>query len=292
MGFLTFDATDPAWATRVGSGVQPARSIAPPRCRDPIIVCSFGRSGTHLMIDMLRRQFPAFAAWKWPGERTSALYVSLEEALRLGDTRNRLARSARRAQRPIVKCHDWPRAATRLEASAPDVGAWLAARASTIVVLRDPATAISRLWSASGAHHGAGPAVDAELDAFVAHQARRWRDHVDAIEQMPRALTINFEALAADPAAAIDRVAAFVGEAPCLGAPLLVPPHRNRLHSGLARLAPRPLSSHILPKWSPWRPQPLPWSASRLDLLHRIAGDTMARAGYDGQAPGATGKSL
>ena len=169
--------------------LEPSQTAPRSSCRYPLVVCSFGRSGTHLMIDIIRRQFAAFDAWKLPGERPSALYVSLDAVVRRGDARARLQQSMRRPQRPIVKCHDWPHALGHLEGDAPDIASWLADRASAIVILRDPAVAISRLWSASVSHLSIAPAVlDAQLDAFVVNQSTRWRDHVDAIEHAMRRL--------------------------------------------------------------------------------------------------------
>lgn len=263
---------------------RPARSAnSPPLadCRDPLIVCSFGRSGTHLMIDIVRLQFAAFAVWKWPGERTSALYTSLEELVRRARPQDTLRRIGRHAQRPIIKSHDWPTALPEVEHAAPEFAAWLRARASVIFVMRDPTVAISKLWSASGRQNVAsGDGLNRQLDDFVAEQATRWCEHVEAIGRLPRALTVRFEALLGDPMTEIERVAAFIGEVPRYAAPLIIPPVRNRLELGLSRLSTRPLSSHILPRWSVRRRHELDWSPKRRALLDAIAGELMRSAGY------------
>ena len=47
--------------------------------KQPVIVASHPRSGTHLLMDTLRRQFKACRSWKWPGERLDRLYCSVDE---------------------------------------------------------------------------------------------------------------------------------------------------------------------------------------------------------------------
>lgn len=44
----------------------------------PIVIASHRRSGTHLLIDLFRRQFRECRSWKLPGERNDRLYVNLD----------------------------------------------------------------------------------------------------------------------------------------------------------------------------------------------------------------------
>ena len=44
----------------------------------PIIVFSHRRSGTHLLIDLLRKQFKECQSWKYPGEPIDCLYLTME----------------------------------------------------------------------------------------------------------------------------------------------------------------------------------------------------------------------
>src|SRR4051794_27731921 len=57
-----------------GEWAELARELARPE-RRPVVVASHPRSGTHLLIDLLRRQFPACASWKYPLERMDRLYL-------------------------------------------------------------------------------------------------------------------------------------------------------------------------------------------------------------------------
>ncbi len=44
----------------------------------PVVVASHPRSGTHLMIDVIRHHFSACRGWKWPGEPFERLFVDVD----------------------------------------------------------------------------------------------------------------------------------------------------------------------------------------------------------------------
>ena len=44
----------------------------------PVVVASHRRSGTHLMIDVIRRHFQPCRGWKWPGEPFDRLFVDVD----------------------------------------------------------------------------------------------------------------------------------------------------------------------------------------------------------------------
>ena len=44
----------------------------------PVVVASHPRSGTHLMIDVIRRHFKPCRGWKWPGEPFERLFVDVD----------------------------------------------------------------------------------------------------------------------------------------------------------------------------------------------------------------------
>lgn len=48
------------------------------RLSAPLVVATHMRSGTHLTMDLVRRQFPAFRSWKLPGEANDMLYLALD----------------------------------------------------------------------------------------------------------------------------------------------------------------------------------------------------------------------
>ena len=73
----------------------------------PIVVAAHMRSGTHLTIDLLRRQFKSVGSWKWPGEANDSTYLALDV---MGDLEanwgeKRAIRILKRCDRPIFKLH-------------------------------------------------------------------------------------------------------------------------------------------------------------------------------------------
>jgi hypothetical protein len=44
----------------------------------PLVVATHMRSGTHLTMDFVRRQFLSFRSWKWPVEANDMLYLALD----------------------------------------------------------------------------------------------------------------------------------------------------------------------------------------------------------------------
>lgn len=243
--------------------------------RAPLIVCTFGRSGTHLLIDIVRRQFAPFDTWHWPGERMNGLYISLEAVTARRCPEVRIRQILKRSQRAIIKSHDWPAARTELATVAPGLAHWLEAQASVVYVIRNPIMAITRLWAAGFADNG----PDGTAESFVADQAERWALHVRAALDEPGALIVNFEDILAQPAAVIGRLSRFLGEPAQQRQPLLIAPYRNRFEYVLGRFAMRPQSSHVLPP-ARWKPDKLDWSPARLAILRETAGAVARDVGY------------
>ncbi len=78
-----------------------------PDARPPVLIASHPRSGTHLVIDLLRRQFSCTRNWRWWGLPLDHLYLNLE---RLGSSNrsfsDALARQiVNRPQRALMKTH-------------------------------------------------------------------------------------------------------------------------------------------------------------------------------------------
>lgn len=75
-----------------------------------IIVASFRRSGTHLTLDALRRNFPQCRGWKFPGEGLDRLYVNLDavddKAHHDYLSSSRAMGILKRTKRPLLKTHN------------------------------------------------------------------------------------------------------------------------------------------------------------------------------------------
>lgn len=251
---------------------------------DPLVITSFGRSGTHLLLDLTRQQFSAFRSWKLPGEVATALFVPLDEVADGTHAMSRVGRTLLRSRRAIFRSHAWPTVLSRLVAKQPELVEWLNARAQIVHIVRNPKIAIPKLWTLTcQVRYERGVAIDGmDPDAFLTDQAARWASQVANTIESSQKLTIRLEDLIANPTGEILRLGEFVGEKPGLTSPLLVPPHRTYFEARLARLCVSPRSTHVLLDQTAQSRFRFEWSAARLRTLEATAGNAMAQLGYVG----------
>lgn len=120
-----------------------------PGALTPVLVASHPRSGTHLVMDLMRRQFLSLANWRLFGLPLDHLYLNLE---RLGATERRFdrglaARIVNRPRRALMKTHfeaDFSISWIEAESTAPEAPfRALADAARVIYVVRHPMNVIS-----------------------------------------------------------------------------------------------------------------------------------------------------
>lgn len=252
---------------------QRYRTIAPAELTGlgtPILVSTFMRSGTHLTIDLLRRNFPACRSWKLPLQPLDQLYLPVDVLLPDWEPSDWSARRAlavlRRPRRPILKSHFLEPGFESLEPTQPHVARWLRERARIIYVRRDPRSVLPSLWALLRLWRPQTcPAAPASLDeSFLRDAHHRWRTHVDRWQSVPAVLVLRFEEILADPGEAIRKVAEHLGEEPVRRHPILPRPLRSRREARIARLlgTRSPSTSIVLPQRPPeWNPA---WDA----ILH------------------------
>jgi len=267
----------------------------------PIVVASHPRSGTHLTIDFLRRQFAACDARKLPGESSSALYLNLDQWIQKGSRRSlseqaALARLAR-ARRPIVKTHmlfagDQLYRASGEQVESDELPAewrrWLAEQATWIYVVRDGRDVMASYHLFKQTHR---PALrDVDFPAFLRQKvngerrARLWARHVEAWMERSNVHVIRLEEILGRPDEAVVRLAQAIEEEPRQRTPL-VP--RKAGTSALARLrsrlATRPESTAVLGRFD--GREPARWRESldtaERERFHYDAGDVLERLGYE-----------
>jgi len=74
----------------------------------PVVIHSHPRSGTHLLIDTMRRQFLGCDLWKWPYEPLNRVYLSLEslfESSGVTTDEEKALSILSRGKNPIIKTH-------------------------------------------------------------------------------------------------------------------------------------------------------------------------------------------
>lgn len=77
----------------------------------PILVASHPRSGTHLALDLLRKQFPVCASYKLPGQTLDRLYLALEALSAPANqsiSESTALKILSKSSRPLTKTHSDP----------------------------------------------------------------------------------------------------------------------------------------------------------------------------------------
>lgn len=272
---------------RPAGGPRPAPPVdfgLLPTVGEPIIVASHRRSGTHLTIDLLRRQFAACDAWKWPGEGLDAVYTNLD---RLGRHRQpldgeRLEGLLRRAERPLLKTHE----TADFAGLRAIQGAWvdqLLERAKVIYVVRD-----GRAVMVSAERHESRLGIDTgreildymRLEENGRSRARAWADHVEGWMAREGVLVVKYEDLTQRGLETLARIAAFLGlEARGLQ-PVTPPLVRGTWQKRAMRL------THLHPPTTALTPPtaPRPWrelfGPEELAFFDEEAGHVMRKLGY------------
>lgn len=262
----------------------------------PVIVASHRRSGTHLTIDLIRRQFPACSGWKLPGQRTDWLYLNLDL---LGTHHPRMSqakalRIARRAKRVVIKTHSPQGFSAWRDAygARPGRRPWIRAmrrRPVLCYAVRDGrAVMVSHhVWRRRFDRRARVP-----LSEFIRQRdpeqgvsrARAWAEHVRHWRSEEDVELVRFKDTIARPKKTLARLEHAIDEHAAYREPVLPKPSRGRLDSwGFGILGVRPqstglgatLSRHTrVPKW---------WEAfSERDraFFHEEAGDVLMELGY------------
>lgn len=206
----------------------------------PIIVAAHPRSGTHLLIDLLRRQFRESASWKYWGERNDRLYLTLDTAI-TGKPSRDLSKAVsvlKRVPRPVIKTHYLPGFDRGFFADQSTVvdGPWreIIDRSQIIYVYRDGRDVLRSLHAFMASFD---KAVRVSFPEFLrqehAGQNRviRWAKHVTEWRHQPDVFFVSYEAIIADTSCVLRDLAAFLQMEPLYDKPLLPPRMRGVWHS-------------------------------------------------------------
>ena len=252
---------------------------------DPILIASHRRSGTHLMLDLIRRQFPSSRVRLKPLESTHNLYVNVDRLKR--DHHAPLSRDAfidqiHRCQRMCVKTHALPGFTELGERDIVDA----LVSGTVIHVVRDGRSVITS-W-----RHYESERVDAAregMSVFLRSPAfgfpdrpTSWAEHTRAWMAIPGVLRLSFEDVINDTRAVLERIGEKLGEQPEMREPLLPPRFGGRAKRLVARLQgvtesttlPGPATGRV-PKWH----EALTSRADRAFLDDR-AGGLLRELGY------------
>ncbi len=216
--------------------------------RQPVLVVSHPRSGTHLAMDLIRRHFASTRNWRCFGLPLDHLYLNLE---RLGADQRRFSpqkatRIVNRPKRAMLKTHftsDFTSSWARSEA-APPLGAWrvLAEQALTLYVVRHPMDVMV-------SYHQFLSALDpqiADMDLMRFMHSAHWDDSTDRLgwwqEHLrgwcaaPHAHVTRYEDVVRATGQTLKSLSAAFEETPLYRKPLLPPKVTTLRHARMNRL--------------------------------------------------------
>jgi hypothetical protein len=260
----------------------------------PVVVASHPRSGTHLTLDLIRKQFAACQGWLWFGETLHNLYLSLGRLepsnsahLSIEEAKDLL----RRADRPVVKTHHEPDLA-ELPDPQRSFARSLLDQGDVLYVVRDGRDVLASMhtWLQELREEARCPFrefIRQEQDG--ASWVRRWAQHVEAWRDVPGVRLFRFEEIVGQPEVAIRELGDYLDLEPQYRTPYL--PARVTDASRWAdywRRLTRQFESTAIPGRYRGR-EPVDWerALSQEDraFFHEEAGETLVRLGYeDGDA--------
>lgn len=255
----------------------------------PIFVISHRRSGTHLMIDTLRRQFDSCRSWKWFGEYLHHLYLDIDLMRPDHDwyvSASKAARLLSRAERPIVKSHCMPSFELVAEAHRAFVGERFE-RADRIYMVRDGRQALCSDYYLT-AHEDSG-AAQCTFSEFLrqpvdgSSRARRWAEHVLEWTSQGSVLMVRYEELTKQPAETLKRIAEHLQLEPRHVEPVLPKAIYGKWQRRWMRLRMRPESSAVSPRYARGRTKKWPEMFTTDDraYFHEQAGQALMQLGYE-----------
>lgn len=254
----------------------------------PILIASHPRSGTHLTIDLLRKQFHECATWKHLGESLGHLYIPLEG---LTESQNSMDKSTalkilQRSQNPILKTHDYP-TLKALSRQYPDWFEWIKNKATRLYIVRDGRDVMCSFHLFMQSFH---PPSRCSLSEFLRQPdsertwVRRWVDHVEHWLDEPDVIHLKFETIVRQPVNTLMQLSHALDLNPRFQEPLLPRPLQNIWESRWHRLVShQPESTAILgyykgQKKQRWQSQ---FTQADREFFHQEAGSLLIRLGYE-----------
>lgn len=192
----------------------------------PVVVATHPRSGTHLMIDLLRKQFEACKGWVWPWETLHHLYVNLDRIRPQSShplTIEKAASLMQRPDRPTLKTHSRPGFREYPTASRRFIQR-LVEKGMVIYVVRDGRDVLCSAYLWEQTHSD----VQCPLSTFLrrhpegeSNRVQQWADHVRSWTQQEAAHVFRFEDILDDPRHTIRRLGTILDADPLYETPYL-----------------------------------------------------------------------
>lgn len=254
----------------------------------PILIVSHPRSGTHLTIDLLRKQFAECKSWKKQGEPLDRLYFALEsfapvnKPLSEKTALNILAR----AKRPIIKTHSHPHF-SYLREQKPMWIDWLQEEADIYYVFRDGRSVLCSLYLFMQSYE---PEARCSFSEFIrqeqngSNRIKKWANHIQAWIERPEVTALRFEDIVKNPRLTLDKISNNSNLSPLYREPLLPQKFKSIWDSRWTRIAKQNSeSTAILGYYKNQKVQKWQQAFNKKDreLFAREAGDLLIELGYE-----------
>lgn len=200
----------------------------------PIVVATHPRSGTHLTIDLLRKQFETCKSWVWPWETLHHLYLDLDRLSTQHPhplTVDEAIRLMQRPARPTLKTHSEPGFREHPSEARRTISRLLD-RGDILYVVRDGRDVMcsAYLWKQD-------VGLDCTLQEFLRQDANgvsrvcQWANHVESWSRHNNVNVVRFEDIINRPRLVIE----WLGDILSL-TPLYTEPYLPDKKSGTGRL--------------------------------------------------------
>jgi hypothetical protein len=222
--------------------------------RRGVVVFSHPRSGTHLTLDFLRRNFSCLSPSKPFFAPLDALYVSLDAVLIEAGNHDAVKRAVAglmQHRMPLMKTHWVDPDFTNLRNKSETLSEWVVERTAKVYVIRRPDRVISSLFNFEAAFSAM---IYSKKGEWLAEKTAYWVRHVREWSAKSDVLILKFEDMIDDPRSAVATLSQHIGLGSAAADPLLPPRTKTLWRNRILRLSRRPASTEIL---SPQRPRPL-----------------------------------
>ena len=249
----------------------------------PVVVVTHPRSGTHLTIDLLRRNFQQLKSTKPRFAPLDALYVALDVFF-LENTsvsaQKRAIAGLSRHRYPIIKSHWVDPDYLSLAREYQPVADWLRERGRVIYVVRNPESVLaSTFLFEQGFLNISAPS---NRSGWLLSKAAYWVKHVTKWTSQEQVLVLRFEDIVKETNRHLEKIGEFLDLSvnPCVP-PL--PPRMNGKWAGrLSRLRTNPPTTEILNQHGRTTLDKL-FDPAAVSDCHAMIAETAAKFGYDRQ---------
>lgn len=258
-------------------------------CLKPIFVVTHPRSGTHLTIDFLRKQFRECQSWLWWGETIHHSYLTLDHLSPQSSPHIQPTKALEilsRCSRPIIKTHCLPDFSYIGEKNQ-DFAKTLISNADIYYVVRDGRDVLSsvHLWQQCS-----NPNARCSLSEFLRQEEDElnrpqiWANHVLKWSNYPNIKMIKFEEIVKEPMVILEKFSQQLGLNPLHNQPLL-PKRRkssSRWEDYWLRITRQWESSTIDGRYQGKKPQKWhqSWSKEDIFFFEKQAGDALRKLNY------------